>query len=399
VAASPVAAEGDLAGRARPAAAAVPLGRDGRPLAGDPTIAGARPASAPDEYAPGAEVDPDPAGAAAAPAPGRRTAAAERRARAAALASGADGGAGAAGAATGTRRTAGAQGARRAAGGPGGPGRTGGQGAGRDVPVAIGVGVLFAAVALILFKVGPRATMVLVTAVLVVAAIEFFSSTRQAGYQPAVLLGLAATAAMALAAYWRGEAAYPLVVFLTVVFGLLWHLVGAGEERPVPNLGVTLLGVAYVGGLGSFAALLLKFPNGIGMLLGAVVATVAYDVGGYAVGRNLGRAPLAPDVSPNKTWEGLIGGIALTVIATTLIVGKFPGIHPFDTVGDALKLGLVAAVAAPLGDLCESMLKRDLGVKDMGSTLPAHGGLLDRFDALLFVLPATYYLVRLLDLA
>ncbi len=101
-------------------------------------------------------------------------------------------------------------------------------------------------------------------------------------------------------------------------------------------------------------------------------------------------------MSPGKTVEGAVGGGLAAVVASWLVLGVI-GIFPWGT-GSAIALGLVVAVAAPLGDLCESMLKRDLGVKDMGTLLPGHGGLLDRFDALLFALPAVYYLCRLLEI-
>jgi phosphatidate cytidylyltransferase len=280
----------------------------------------------------------------------------------------------------------------------GGPG-----GAGRDLPTAIGVGVAFAAVALIAFSIGGRATVVLVAGILAIAAAELLNVLRQAGYQPAILLGVAATAALPFAAYYKGEVAIPLVLFLTVVFGLLWYLTGAGgDDRPVIGLSSTLLSVMWIGLLGSFAALMLVLPTtadgvgdpGIGVLLVAILGTVGYDVGGFAVGRNAGTRPLSA-ASPNKTVEGLIGGvigaILLTVVAAMLIA-------PFES-ADFSAVVLVAAavaVAAPLGDLCESLIKRDLDVKDMSSILPGHGGFLDRFDALLFVLPVVYYLARIL---
>jgi phosphatidate cytidylyltransferase len=144
---------------------------------------------------------------------------------------------------------------------------------------------------------------------------------------------------------------------------------------------------------------MLKWPpqheHGMGLFLGAIIATVAYDVGGFAIGSRAGRTPLAPEISPNKTWEGLIGGMVAAFLASLVIVTQ---IAPW-TLSKAFALGLVAAVAAPLGDLSESMIKRDLGVKDMGSILPAHGGVLDRIDAMLFVIPATYYLAKLLKIA
>jgi phosphatidate cytidylyltransferase len=270
-------------------------------------------------------------------------------------------------------------------------------GSGRDDMLQrVATGLALGVAALVTFRIGPNAAVVLIALVLGLAVAELFAATRRAGYLPATLLGIVATVAMPLAIYWRGLEAMPLVLFLAIAFSMIWFLVGVGDESPVLNVGVTLLGVGYVGVLGSFAALMLARwgDDGIGVLLGAVVATVAYDIGGLFVGRAAGRSPLSA-ASPNKTVEGLLGGMALAVVASTLIVSQW---HPWDSWQNAFVLGLAAAVAAPLGDLCESLLKRDLGVKDMGSILPGHGGLLDRFDALLFVLPVTYEVARLLDL-
>jgi phosphatidate cytidylyltransferase len=131
------------------------------------------------------------------------------------------------------------------------------------------------------------------------------------------------------------------------------------------------------------------------LLLGAVVPAVFYDIGGLVVGRTFGRSPLMA-VSPNKTWEGLAGGVILAVLSAVIILGLIPGVHPWDDFSVAFRLGVAIAIVAPLGDLCESLIKRDLGVKDMGELLPGHGGLLDRFDALLFSLPAAYYVALLI---
>jgi phosphatidate cytidylyltransferase len=280
------------------------------------------------------------------------------------------------------------------------PAAAGGRGGDRDMTLAIGTGVGLAVLAIVAFAVGTAATLLLVTALLGVAAAEFFVAVRRAGYQPAALLGIAATVSLSLAAYWRFEAGIPLVLALTVVFSLLWYLAGVDDEAPVLNIGITLLGVLYVGFLGSFAALMLNDDNGVGMLTVAIVLTVAYDVGGLFVGRAMGRQPLSA-ASPNKTVEGLIGGcVAVLVVAVVMAVVSMPAPFADDPGGffDMVLLGIVVAAVAPLGDLSESLMKRDLGLKDMGSMLPGHGGLLDRFDGLLFVLPATYYVARLLDL-
>ena len=267
----------------------------------------------------------------------------------------------------------------------------------RSVVTAIATGVAVAAVALFLFRTGPGATLALAVAVVALAAVELFAVLRKAGHRPATLLGITATVSVMLAAYAKGETAIPLVLALTMICSLLWFMFGVVRARPTINVGLTLMGVVWVGFLGSFAALLLRAPDrrGIAFLIGAVLATVAYDVGGLFIGSRSGRTPLAPEISPNKTWEGVMGGAGAALAVSLLITSR---IHPWDF-GSAAALGLVVAFMAPLGDLSQSLIKRDLGIKDMGSLLPGHGGVMDRFDALLFVLPATYYLVRLLQLA
>jgi phosphatidate cytidylyltransferase len=288
-------------------------------------------------------------------------------------------------------RHRGAQGSASAGAGSG-RGRTG-----RNLPVAIASGVVFGLVALGCLVAGPLATCLLAVVVLTLAAAEAYGALQRAGYRPATLLGLAATAGIVLAAYLAGVAALPLVVAATVVLSFLWYLFGAGRGSAVVGVATTLLPVAWIGLLGSFAGLLLApsiFPDrhGVAFFLGVLVAVVGADVGGLAVGSTLGRHRLAPEVSPGKSWEGVLGGAVLAVVLSALVTSH---VHPW-TVGSATALGGVAAVLAPLGDLCESLIKRDLGLKDMGGLLPGHGGLLDRFDGALFVLPAAYYLVRVL---
>jgi phosphatidate cytidylyltransferase len=272
----------------------------------------------------------------------------------------------------------------------------GGPRSGAVVRTATGIGIGVAL--LIALKVGPAAALALVIILVTMAAAELYGVLRKAGYQPATLVGLVATICLMVAEYLKGAAAIGVVVVVTVAVCLLWYL-WIEKARSTANLAATVLGFFWVGLLGSFAALLLSpalFPDrhGEAFFLGAVIATVAYDVGALVVGSKLGRHPLAPSVSPNKTWEGMVGGTVTCLIISALIVGR---IHPWGT-ANAIGLGILVCVVAPLGDLCESVVKRDLGVKDMGSILPGHGGVLDRLDALLFVVPATYFLVRLLHI-
>lgn len=263
-----------------------------------------------------------------------------------------------------------------------------------DIRRRILTGLSLGAVAVAALLVGTRASLALVTLVLAAASVEAFALQRRAGRRPATLLGVVGSVAIVVAAYDKGPSAIPLVWGIFVVLCLTWYLGRAGSTRPVADIGATVMAFSWVGFLGAYAGLLLNpsvFPDrhGIAYLFGALVATVAYDVGAFALGGAIGKHPLAPWTSPNKTVEGLVGGVVAEALVAVLIVAR---VHPW-TLSHAILLAVVVAVAAPIGDLVESMVKRDLGVKDAGRLLPGHGGVLDRVDAMLFVLPATYYLL------
>ena len=270
---------------------------------------------------------------------------------------------------------------------------------GRNMPIAVLVGVVLAGAFLALVDRGPGYAMIMVVPLLVLATSEFFLAVRKVGYRPATLLGLTASAGLPLAAYWKGPEAIPLVLTILTIFGLLWYLFGIEPDRPTANLSVTIFGVMWVGLLGAHIPLVLELPHGSGILLGAIIGTVTYDVAGLFIGRATGQSRLAPSISPNKTYEGLIGGMIMSILVVTFGLGLAPGLAPWDlNQVDALLLGIVVAVIAPLGDLAQSLIKRDLGIKDMGTALPGHGGVFDRFDALLLVIPAVYYLALARDL-
>ena len=274
--------------------------------------------------------------------------------------------------------------------------------AGEDVPVDIttrvitGVGI--AVVALVMLALGRGAATLLVMAIVGVAAFELYVAFQRAGYQPATILGLLGCVSVVWIAYKEGLQAFPLVGALVIVFTLLWYMAEVVKARPIINTAMTVFGFAYIGVLGGFAGLLLSAPNGTGLIIGLAICAVGYDVVGYLVGSQFGRSRMSPRLSPNKTWEGLFGGMAAAVILGG-IVSKGLSLAPWDgKLSHGLALGAVVAIMAPIGDLCESMIKRDLGVKDLGTLLPGHGGILDRFDAILFCLPAVYYLVLQLNI-
>ena len=276
---------------------------------------------------------------------------------------------------------------------------TGAGGQNGNTLTAIVVGLVLGGIVLGAIALGEEATVALLAIALLIAAAEWFTSLRLAGYQPPSLVGFAAVAGLPLAAYWRGADGIVLVLVFALFGAGLWYLGGVGRDRPLANLGVTLLGIVYIGVAGSFGGLLLDMPDGPELVLSAVILTVAHDVGAFAVGRAAGRTPLS-QASPNKTVEGLIGGTIATIAAALVFISMLE-IGPFgDGLGsrsDGVVLGIVVAVVAPLADLMESAIKRDLGVKDMGSLLPGHGGMLDRIDSLLLVLPATYFTALMLD--
>ena len=272
--------------------------------------------------------------------------------------------------------------------------------AGRDMRVAIGSGLLLGAVALACFAAGTVASMVIVCLVVLLATAEAYAAFRRAQYHPATLLGLVAVLSLLIETYNKGVAALPLVLVLLVAGSFIWYLARVEPAaEPVSGISSTVFVFVWVGAFGSFAALLLNpnlFPDrhGIAFVLAAVIVTVADDVASLLIGASMGRHQLAPSISPNKSWEGLIGG-AVAAILVSVIVVHF--IHPW-TLSKAALYGVVVAIVAPLGDLSQSMIKRHLGLKDMGRLLPGHGGILDRVDGLLFVMPATYFVVKAMHL-
>jgi phosphatidate cytidylyltransferase len=279
---------------------------------------------------------------------------------------------------------------------------------GRDMPAAVGVGLLLAAVFVGTLMWRPMGVAAFVTIILGLAAVEFYDKVAEKGYRPAVIPGIVACVAAPLATYWRGTDAVPLAI----VFGFMaiaGSFVGARsvEAGPMPNISITTLGMVWIGLMGSFAMLILRFSTNSGSLLEVAesrgtdtlfllaLGVVANDVGALFVGSAVGRTPLRQWISPNKTVEGLIGGTLFTLIAM-MLVGITGRSTTWTSYADLLALAAVISVLAPMGDLVESMFKRNLDVKDFGSLVKGHGGILDRFDGVLFTLPGVYYLTAVL---
>jgi len=286
-------------------------------------------------------------------------------------------------------------GAHRSGGRPGGRGAPPGGRTDDDIGSRVAVGLGLVVVLIIAYIVGSAALVVYSAVVIVAAAAEAYGMLQRSGFRPATLLGLVATAGLVFGAYWKGVEALPLSVVLVFAGAMMWYLLRIVEARPLANVAVTSMTFVWVAVLGSFGSLMLRSPHGKGLYLGAVLVAVGADIGAFFVGRWIGSRPMAASISPSKTVEGFIGGLVAALIVGA-VIGK--ELTPWGGMKHGLLLGLIVGLVAPAGDLFESMIKRDLGVKDSGSILPGHGGLLDRFDSLLLVLPAVYYLATYLQL-
>jgi CDP-diglyceride synthetase len=197
---------------------------------------------------------------------------------------------------------------------------------------------------------------------------------------------------MLLGAWISGPIAAAGFAATTAVAILLWYSLLV-RRNPLDNAALTMLGVLWIPVMFSFAAPIAHHSNHRPLILAVVIATGVLDIGSFFIGKRFGRHKLAPDLSPNKTVEGLVGGV-VTAIGATVLLTLIPWFEPLDWKA-GLGLGVVVAVFGPLGDLAESLIKRSIGIKDMGSILPGHGGVLDRVDAFLFAIPAAYFFFRL----
>ena len=201
---------------------------------------------------------------------------------------------------------------------------------------------------------------------------------------------VAGGAAMFTLAYWYGAQPALAALAVTVLVLMAWRLPGGAGRLPArPDASVFTL--ACVPMLGVFVPLMLSMPDGARRTLIFILLAVCSDIGGYFAGIFTGRHPMAPGISPKKTWEGFGGSVVACLAAGAIAVPLLLHAH----VWQGLIVGAAAVAAATLGDLVESMIKRDLEIKDMGRVFPGHGGAMDRLDSLVFVAPVTWLLLTL----
>lgn len=206
-------------------------------------------------------------------------------------------------------------------------------------------------------------------------------------WRPAPLVGFVSAAAMIIAAHFGSERDVLEIAVATLPVAFLVVIASGRGGTPTVSIAGTLLGVYWIGFAFAHAVLLREVLHGNAILIDVMVGTFLADTGAYLGGRLFGRRALAPAISPNKTVEGLVCGMLVAILAV-FVAGLY---QTWMTQGDSLVLGLAVAVLGPLGDLFESLVKRDAGAKDAGSLFGAHGGALDRLDSIIFTVVAAYY--------
>ncbi|MDQ1602110.1 MAG: phosphatidate cytidylyltransferase [Actinomycetota bacterium] len=260
--------------------------------------------------------------------------------------------------------------------------------AGRNLPAAIGVGLALGAVVLLSLYVWKPAFVGVVVVAIVLAAWELTNAFGSGRIRVPVVPLAVGAAAIIVSAYAGGSEAMVVALALTVFAMMLWR----SPENPkgyVRDVTAATFAALYLPFLAGFAVLLLRPDDGPNRVVVFIVLTVLSDVGGYVAGVLFGKHPMAPTVSPKKSWEGFAGSALFcaaggAVLLPTLLDGE---------AWQGVVCGLAVMVTATLGDLGESMIKRDLGIKDMGSLLPGHGGIMDRLDSLLPAAPVTFLLL------
>jgi phosphatidate cytidylyltransferase len=266
--------------------------------------------------------------------------------------------------------------------------------AGRNLPLAVGTGLLLGGLLIATLVLSRPAFVLFLLGIVTLALLELLAVLRARATRPARPVVLAMGALLVIGAYLEGPAALSFGLLVTILAAFGWYLVDRGRTEVTRNVAATVFATVYVPFMAAHLALVVgRADHYVGAVIGYAVLVVLYDTAAYATGATIGRRPIAPQVSPNKSWEGALGASIACLLAGAFLL---PLWEPW-TLASGLVLAVATCVVAPLGDLSESMLKRDLAVKDMGSILPGHGGMLDRVDALLFMAPVLYYVLAAFD--
>jgi phosphatidate cytidylyltransferase len=248
------------------------------------------------------------------------------------------------------------------------------------------IAVPLAVIAIIFVDVGGLAFAVLMALVSVLCLVELYRMLER--WKPIPFIGYIAAVALVAGAHYGTDRTVLEIAMIAIPVTFLAVVVEQRGGMPTVSVAGTLLGIFWIGLGFAHAELLRELPHGNAIVIDVMVGTFLADTGAYLGGRLFGRRPLAPAISPNKTVEGLGLGM-FTAIVAVFIAGRFQ--QTWLTEGDSLLLGVAVAVLGPIGDLFESVVKRDSGAKDSGTLFGAHGGALDRLDAIIFTVVAGYY--------
>lgn len=255
--------------------------------------------------------------------------------------------------------------------------------------------VILAPVLIAFAIVGGWAYNLLIAAALGIAAWEFWRIFHRGGFAPSKYILIAGTFLLAVSQAGFGQHGGCFTLGLVVLAAMAWHVVAydRGQPQSAVDFALTTGGVVYLGWLGSYLILLRQIPAGMWWLLLSLASIWLADSGAFSIGRRWGRHKMTRRVSPKKSWEGYLGGVLIGTLGTAALAALCHLYVPEITVLRGLGLGLAISCLAPIGDLGESMIKRQFGVKDSSNILPGHGGMMDRIDSWLWSGFIAYYFI------
>ena len=234
----------------------------------------------------------------------------------------------------------------------------------------------------------------LIAAAALAGTYEFYHIANFDRREPLLYLGLLWALALVVSPHYRNPDVLPVVITAVMLISLICLLLRPSREKVFRDWAWTIVGALYVGWMLSYWLNLRGLEDGRNWVYLAMFTTFANDTGAFFIGRARGKHKLAPAISPAKTWEGAIGGLICAILAAIVIALVLNFVSPFAfKYWQIILLGFLVSLFAQLGDLVESLLKRNMGVKESGNLLPGHGGILDRFDSLIFVGAVVYYYV------
>jgi phosphatidate cytidylyltransferase len=256
-------------------------------------------------------------------------------------------------------------------------------------------------IGLVLIYFGDWAFAAFIALILGLAAWEYARIFKNGDFQPASFLVIGGAVILAIGRAWNGFASSDWLISLLILASMTYHLITfeRGRDRAASDFAVTLSGIFYIGWLGSYLISLRNLPNGMWWVLIVLPAVWLADSGAYFVGKSIGKRKFSPRLSPKKTWEGYIGGVVTGTLGTALLAILWNLIEPdLMTPVQAGLIGLILSLVTVLGDLGESMIKRQFGIKDSSNLIPGHGGAFDRIDSWIWAGVIGFYIVQWLIL-